>query len=527
MLIRIEGIKLPPEKEERLADEVAAILALPRGVISGLKIVRRSLDARRRRPPVFVYTVQIEAPAGTAVAEQTGGTIRVTGVTETMPAPCRKPASKPRERPVVVGCGPAGMFAALTLAMNGSPVLLLERGKGVVERGKDVKAFWAKGVFHEASNVHFGEGGAGTFSDGKLTSRAGNPYTPWIKKVLVDMGAPADILFDAKPHIGSDKLRAVVVNFRDRLREMGCEIRFGARVTDFLVHRGAMRGVVVNGSEEVTAGLVVLAMGQSADDTYRNLFERGVAMAVKPFAVGLRVEHPQELINEIQYGRWASQPGLPPADYFLTAKTAVSERSVYTFCMCPGGRIIGSSAESGGVVTNGMSHYLRDGKYANSAVVVGIRAEDMDREEPLSGLASRRFWEEKAVLLGGGNYRASAQRLMDFLEDRESAAVAGTSFLPGVTMAPLRDALPPFVTEALRQGFCQFEKNMRGFVSAEANLLGVETRTSSPVRILRDGNGQSVSVKGLYSCGEGAGYAGGIISSALDGIRAAEALIGC
>jgi hypothetical protein len=266
-------------------------------------------------------------------------------------------------------------------------------------------------------------------------------------------------------------------------------------------------------------------MGQSADDTYRSLFERGVAMAVKPFAMGLRVEHPQELINEIQYGRWANQPGLPPADYFLTAKTAAPERSAYTFCMCPGGRIIGSSAEVGGVVTNGMSHYRRDGTYANSAVVVGIRAEDMDRDDPLSGLAFRRSWEEKAFLLGGGNYRAPAQRLMDFLDDRESGAVAGTSFLPGVTMAPLRDALPLYVTEALRQAFRQFEKSMRGFVSAEANLLGVETRTSSPVRILRDGNGQSVSVKGLYPCGEGAGYAGGIISSALDGIRAAEAII--
>lgn len=525
MLIRIEGIKLPPGKEELLADEVAAALAVPRGAFTGLRIARRSLDARRRKPPVFIYTVEVEAPAGMSVVEKITGAGKITEAATATHAPCRTSAFRPKERPVVIGCGPAGIFAAFTLAMNGVPVILLERGKEVAQRTKDVRAFWEKGVFQETSNVHFGEGGAGTFSDGKLTSRARNPYTPWLKKVLVEMGAPAEILFDAKPHIGTDRLREVVINLRERLIEFGCEVRFGAWVTDFLVHRGKIGGVVVNDSEEIRTGQVILAMGQSADDTYRKLSERGVVMAVKPFAMGLRVEHPQELINEIQYGRWANQPSLPPADYFLTAKTTAPDRSVYTFCMCPGGRVIGSSAEAGGIVTNGMSRYLRDGNYANSAVVVGIRAEDMENNDPLSGLAFRRTWEAKAFLLGGGNYCAPAQRLLDFLADRESVAIAGTSFHPGVRAAPLRDALPPFVVDALKRGLSQFEKNVRGFITAEANLLGVETRTSSPVRIVRDESGQSVSVEGLYPCGEGAGYAGGIISSALDGVRAAEAII--
>ncbi len=523
MRLKIEGIILPPGKEETLAEEVARFLSLPAGKISGLRIVRRSLDARRRRPPIFVYAVEADVPAGTVIPEE--GMVRVSRATAETHAPCSKSAFKLRQRPVVVGSGPAGLFAAFTLAINGTPVLLLERGKEVKQRAKDVRAFWDGGVFQEESNVHFGEGGAGTFSDGKLTSRSRSPWTPWVKKVLTDMGAPAEILFDAKPHIGTDRLRGVVANFRERLREMGCEVRFGARVTDFLLRRGEIEGVVVNGREEVAARKVVLAVGQSADDTYRNLYERGAALAVKPFAVGLRVEHPQGLINEIQYGPWANQPGLPPADYFLTARTADPGRSVYTFCMCPGGRIIGAAAAAGGIVTNGMSRHRRDEGFANSAVVVGVRAGDLDIADPLNGLAFRRLWEEKAFLLGGGNYRAPAQRVTDFIEDRESAAIRATSYLPGVTAAPLRYALPGFVTEALKEGLVQFEKKMRGFISAEANLLGVETRTSSPVRIVRDGTGQSITVRGLYPCGEGAGYAGGIVSSALDGIRAAEAIM--
>jgi hypothetical protein len=426
---------------------------------------------------------------------------------------------------VVVGCGPAGLFAALTLAESGVPVLLLERGKPVPERIPDVDAFWERGLLNPESHVHFGEGGAGTFSDGKLTSRVKNPHTGWVKRVLVEMGAPAAILTDARPHIGTDRLRAVVVNLRKRLVEMGCEVRFGARVTDFILHRGKLSGLVVNGREEIRAEHLILAVGQSADDTYGKLLERGIALAPKPFAVGFRVEHPQESIDRIQYGRWSGHPDLPPADYFLTARIEAMNRSVYTFCMCPGGQVIGCSAETGGVVTNGMSRFRRESHHANSAVIVQVGVEDLGGGDPLSGLAFRRRWEETAFRVGGGGYFAPAQRLTDFLADREGSAGLKTSFLPGVREAPLREVLPPFAVAALRQGFGMFERKMPGFVTREAILIGVETRTSSPIRILRGADGQSVNTEGLFPCGEGAGYAGGIVSSALDGIRAAERLL--
>ncbi|MDO9585779.1 MAG: FAD-binding protein, partial [Syntrophales bacterium] len=443
--------------------------------------------------------------------------------------PCRCPVfhAEGKRKVVVVGSGPAGLFAALTLAEKGIPVLLLERGKPISERCRDVQNFWERGELDGESNVHFGEGGAGAFSDGKLTSRAKNPNMRFIKETLVELGAQSDILIDAKPHIGTDRLRNVAVNFREKLRSLGCEIRFGAKVSDFLIRAGRVAGIVVNGEEEVGAGCLIMAAGQNAGDTYAKLHEGGVQLAPKPFAMGLRVEHPQELINEIQYGKWRRHPALPPPDYFLTAKASHPPRSVYTFCMCPGGRIIGCSSSPGGIVTNGMSGSLRDGFYANSAVVVNVTIDDFSGtpQEPLKGLAFRRYWEEKAFSLGGGNYCAPAERLTDFLQDRENDRPVSTSFLPGIKAAPLRETLPPFVTEALKVGLRQFGTKMPGFVGEEAVLVGVETRTSSPVRILRDANGQSVNTAGLYPCGEGAGYAGGIISSALDGIRAAENVI--
>jgi hypothetical protein len=306
---------------------------------------------------------------------------------------------------------------------------------------------------------------------------------------------------------------------------LGCEVRFGARVTDFLIHRGRLAGIVVNDYEEIPADHLILATGQSAADTYRKLAERGVALALKPFAIGLRVEHPQELINRTQYGRWAGHTDLPPADYSLTAKVGAPDRSCYSFCMCPGGQVIGCSAEAGGVITNGMSRLGRESPFANSAVVVNVRIEDLEGEGPLAGLAFRRHWEERAFLAGGSDYRAPAQRLTDFLSGKDHSPIGRCSFLPGVKAADLRDVLPPFVVEGLKRGFAEFERKMPGFITEEAMLIGVETRTSSPVRITRGEEGQSVNLSGLYPCGEGAGYAGGIISSALDGIRAAERLM--
>ncbi|MFH1080469.1 MAG: NAD(P)/FAD-dependent oxidoreductase [Pseudomonadota bacterium] len=523
MLLEISGITVfPGEGEVVLPDRAAAILGLPVGKIESFRVVRKSIDARRRRQPRFVYIVEVSLSHETVWTEKPAKGVTVRRLSQDEPPSFSKPRLKPALRPVVIGCGPAGLFAALALAESGMPPLLLERGKSVDKRVCDVNRFWEEGRLERESNVHFGEGGAGTFSDGKLTSRVNNPFTAWVKGVLVEMGAPADILTDARPHIGTDKLRAVVVRLREKLVELGAEIIFEARVTDFLMDRNRIIGVVVNHQEEIRTNHLILAIGQSADDTYRKLQERGVRLEPKPFAMGLRVEHPQELINEIQYGKWHRHPELPPADYFLTAGIEDMNRSVYSFCMCPGGRIICCSAEEGGVVTNGMSFSRRDGLYANCAAVVNVRMDDFGSGAPLAGLSFRRLWEARAFIDGGGNYHAPAQRLVDFMKDRDSDQIGPTSFRPGVRAASLQNSLPGFVTEALKKGFRQFDRKMTGFISTEAHLVGVETRTSSPVRISRGADGQSMNVAGLYPCGEGSGYAGGIISSALDGIRAAR-----
>jgi uncharacterized protein len=526
MRLEISGIKvLLGEGEQTLAGKAAAILGITIDQITLLRVIRRSIDARRRRPPYFLFNIEVSLPDGTSWKDKPSEGVTVRRVQDNKGLLFSKIPVKPVLRPVVIGCGPAGLFAALWLAGSGMPPILLERGKKVSERVLDVNRFWKEGLFNPESHVHFGEGGAGTFSDGKLTSRVKNPYTGWVKETLVEMGAPINIMTDARPHIGTDRLRDVIVRLRKKLIDLDSDIRFDARVTDFLIDRNRIAGVVINHREEIRTDHLILAIGQSADDTYHLLRERGVRLEPKPFAMGLRVEHPQALINEIQYGKWHRHPELPPADYFLTAKIEDMQRSVYSFCMCPGGRIIGCTSASGGVVTNGMSSSRRDGVYANSAVVVNVRADDFGGGEPLMGLAFRRQWEALAFVRGGGNYHAPAQRLVDFLKDKDSNVIGPTSFRPGVRAVLLRDILPEFVTEALKEGFRQFDRKMPGFASREAHLIGVETRTSSPVRIARGPDGQSVNVAGLYPCGEGAGYAGGIISSALDGIRAAQHIV--
>lgn len=531
-MIRLNGLTLTlDETEDDIAAKAACALGIPLSDIVSLSVIRKALDARRNRPPHFVYAVSINLNDAAALPEMPPEGMQIQPFDDepdiiTFRREERK-APGGRKRPVIViGSGPAGLFAAYTLAVSGIPVMMLERGTRIEKRVDDVREFWRNGMLHPQSNVLFGEGGAGTFSDGKLTSRSKNPYAAWVKRTLVDMGAPPSILTDAKPHVGTDQLRNIVIRMRKQLIHLGCDVQFESQVTDFMIRGNKMAAVVVNGDKELRTEQVILAIGQSADDTYRNLAEHGVKMEAKPFAMGLRVEHPQTLINDMQYGRWSKHPKLPPAEYFVTAAVREQNRSVYTFCMCPGGRVIGCGAYPDRVITNGMSNSERNEEFANSAVVVNVRVEDFAKEgEPLSGLGFRDLWEKKAFAAGGGDYHAPAQKLTEFVEQKFSGVIGRTSFLPGVRAFRLAEVLPPFVAEALISGIRQFNKKMSGFISQEAHLIGVETRTSSPVRICRKLDGESANIRGLYPCGEGAGYAGGIISSALDGMKAAESVI--
>ena len=524
---RLSGIKLiMDEKEETLKEKTALFLGISVDEILHFELLKKALDARRNRPPHYVCAVKIKVNDNVRLCNKSNEDIQIQEIADEQQTACPVLRTRPENPVLIAGSGPAGLFAALVLLQNHVPVLLLERGQPILQRARDVEKFWQEGLLNPASNVLFGEGGAGTFSDGKLTCRTKNPSALWVRKMLVEMGAPANIITDAKPHIGTDRLRGTIINFREKLCSMGGVIRFGAQITDFIIEKDAIAGIVINEKEEMKAKSLILAIGQNSDDTYEKLLSRGVKMEAKPFALGLRVEHPQELINSIQYGKWKEQAALPPAEYFLTASAPHLQRSIYTFCMCPGGSVIGCSVFPGHVLANGMSNSLRDGEFANSAVVVNIRIDDFFKGmNPLAGLDFRRLWEKKAFLAGGGDYFAPAQRLLDFLDNKPPVSVGKTSFRPGVRPALMQEILPGYVSEALRFGLREFDKKMKGFLTRDAHLIGVETRTSAPLRICRDREGQSETIRGIYPCGEGSGYAGGIVSSALDGIRAAENLL--
>ncbi len=511
---------LPGESEELLLEKVAARFSLLRSDITHFAVVRKGIDARKKPQIKLVYTVEFglkdeERFRGRGpddrdleyVAERKApvfGKVRI------------------QKRIVIAGMGPAGIFAALRLAEYGLTATVIERGKPVEERVKDVRAFWENGSLDITSNVQFGEGGAGTFSDGKLTTRLKDVNMGYVLAKLVKFGAPQEILAAAKPHIGTDRLREVVSAIRLHLESKGFTVRFGKQLTDIRSGKEGLTAIEINGCDESPCDLLLLAPGHSARDTYEMLRRRSVALEQKPFAVGVRVEHPQGLVNRIQYGV-PSHPHLPPADYALAYNDARSGRSAYSFCMCPGGVVVAGSSEEGGVVTNGMSGYLRNSPSANSALVVTVGRNDFAGDDPLAGVEFQRLWERKAFLAAGGDYRAPAQNLMTFLDGKRGGKVS-SSYRPGVREVDLTLVLPEYVTSTLRDGIRYFERKMRGFITAEATLTGVETRTSAPLRILRGEDMQSPSVRGLYPVGEGAGYAGGIMSAALDGIRAADAV---
>jgi len=537
--LNLEG--LPEQEMARLRDKTAKVLRLPVRQTESLAIVKKSVDARDKDRVFLVYSVRLRLPpameskiisrkikdVAVVPAEGEGA---LPGKLEKSRAGCKGP-EKSQFRPVVVGSGPAGMFAALALAEAGWRPIVLERGRAVAQRVQDVAKFWEQGTLDPESNVQFGEGGAGTFSDGKLTTGIKDSRCQRVLQAFADAGAPPEIQYQAKPHIGTDQLRRAVTNLRKAIEALGGEYRFGHKMTGIHSDAGRLSGIRVERAAgdayDLPVRQLILAVGHSARDTFAMLAAAGIPMEAKAFSIGVRIEHPQRLIDERQYGRFAGHPALGAADYKLAIHLP-GGRSVYTFCMCPGGQVVAAASEAEGVVTNGMSYYDRDGGNANSALLVGVTPEDFPSKGPLAGVEFQRMYERKAFELAGKTYRAPAQKTGDFLEGRigEDLGPWTTTYEPGVEPADLRGCLPKFVVEALREALPLLDRKLKGFAHPDGIMTGVETRSSSPVRILRDGTFQS-ALLGLYPCGEGAGYAGGIMSAATDGLRCAEALMAC
>ncbi len=434
-------------------------------------------------------------------------------------------------RPIIVGFGPAGMFAGLVLSELGYNPIILERGEAIEERSESVEKFWKEGILKTTSNVQFGEGGAGTFSDGKLTTRIKDIRVQKILQSLVDAGGPEEVLYTNKPHIGTDVLKGVVINIREQIIKNGGDVRFGQHVTDFIIENQQIKGVKLASGETLSSDQVILAIGHSARDTFELIRDKGVAISPKPFAIGARIEHPQSLIDQSQYGEDNLRELLGAADYALTHQAA-NGRAVYTFCMCPGGSVIGSASEAGQVVTNGMSEHARNNVNANSALLVSVTPEDFEGDDPLAGMYFQRALEEKAFALAGSNYYAPITTVSDFLEKSTckdktlNETIVTASYEPGTVKIDFKELFPEYMIEAMQEGIETFGKKIKGFDMDQSVLTGVETRTSSPIRIIREPETlESTTVKGLFPCGEGAGYAGGIISSAIDGIKCAEKII--
>jgi hypothetical protein len=532
-MLRLTEIALPLDHPpEAIAEAAIARLRIPPRRLISCTIARRAHDARRKSAIMLIYSLDV------AVEDEAEVLGRFPNDLKIKPAPdveYRFVARAPEgasTRPLVIGAGPCGLFAALLLAQMGFKPIILERGKVVRDRTKDTWGFWRKSVFNAESNVQFGEGGAGTFSDGKLYSQIKDPRHLG-RKVLTEFvkaGAPPEILTEAHPHIGTFRLVKMVENMRETIESLGGEYRFESRVTDMEIETGhdgtrRVRGVVLASGEHIACDHVVLAIGHSSRDTFQMLHDRGVYVEAKPFSVGFRIEHPQSLIDAARFGPNAGNPILGAADYKLVHH-AKNGRDVYSFCMCPGGTVVAATSEEGRVVTNGMSQYSRSERNANAGIVVGITPEKDYPDGPLAGVAFQRKWESAAFVAGGGTYAAPAQRVGDFIAKRPSTTLGSVipSYKPNVLPTDLTPCLPGYAIVAIREALTKFGHQIRGFDMHDAVLTGVETRTSSPIRIKRDETFQSLNTRGLFPAGEGAGYAGGILSAGVDGIKVAEAV---
>ncbi len=526
-MLRLNEIKLPLDHPDAaLSDAILKKLHIPASELTRYTIHKRSYDARKKGKIILVYIVDVETPKEKSLLQRFKKDPHV-GLTPDMAYhPVAQAVGDRQVRPIIIGTGPCGMFAGLLLAQMGFRPILLERGKSVRDRSVDTFGFWLKKRLNPESNAQFGEGGAGTFSDGKLYSQVSDPkhYGRKVLTELVNAGASPEILYINKPHIGTYRLVKIVQNMRTNIEQLGGEIRFQSLVQDIDIDQGQVRGVILENGEYIASDRVILAVGHSARDTFEMLHDRGVYIEPKPFSIGFRIEHPQSLIDHCRFGPQAGHDRLGAADYKLVHHCQ-NGRSVYSFCMCPGGKVVAAASEPGRLVTNGMSEYARDESNANSAIVVGITPEDYP-DGPLAGIALQRRLEERAFELGGSTYDAPGQLVGDFLAGRPSTDFGKVtpSYKPGVTLGDLSQSLPDYVIAAIREAIPAFDRKIHGFAMDDAILTGVETRTSSPIRIKRNEHYQSLNTIGLYPAGEGAGYAGGILSAGIDGIKVAEAV---